>query len=52
MDDDPGVNDYYVDDVELIDVIVIGDESKDNIFHISDSSTASHLPPSQLLKGP
>ena len=45
MDDDPGVNDNHVDDVELIDVVVIGDENKDNIFHISDSSTASHLLP-------
>ena len=52
MDDDPGVNDNYIVDVELLDVVVIGDENKDNIFHISESSTASHLPPSRLLKGP
>ena len=43
MEDDPGVNDNHIDDVELIDVVVIGDENKDNIFHIADSSTASHL---------
>ena len=45
MDDDPGVNDNYIDDVELLDVVVIGDENKDCVFHISDSSTASHLLP-------
>ena len=39
MGDDPGVN-----DVELLDVVVIGDENKDSVFHISDSSTASHPP--------
>ena len=44
MDDDPGVNGNHVDDVELIDFVVIGDDNKDSVFHISDSSTASHLP--------